>query len=244
MPLYFTNLNSSTNSLASTKSSSHVIVSKTQPPPKITDVYVPAVGTTKRNPIRHYRRSLTDTSSTNNSLTREVFNQFGQPSKTFISPDRDCSQFSQKIYPNFTTEPSCPIPIKSASTVLDKNYSTSMRELRERKGRTYIQNLPTSHNKTGLSANCPENPENPIINNATAYSCNINGAVGAKSNSAYQHSRFYRSTNGTMVFINNDKCITCGDPVIILNKKNMNMTPNACKNCVGRRTNHKTECSS
>ena len=250
MPLYFTNLNSSTNSLASKKPASRVIVSKSHPPPKISDVYVPATGLQKRNPIRHYRRSLTNTNKiASSSNSREVFNQFGQPGKTVIKSHNDnicdCPQFSQKVYPNSSkscsTLETCHLPIKSASTNIDKKYSTTMRELMERRGRTYRQNLPSDHSKVGLSVGCPENPVNPIKNNNTPYSCNINSGTGAKSNSEYQHSLFYRSTNGTVVFIHNDKCVSCNDPIQILNKKHMNMTPKACNKCLNRTANNNSK---
>ena len=256
MPLYFTNLNSSTNSLASKKPSSGVIVSRSQPPPKISDVFVPASGLQKRNPIRHYRRSLINTNPLSSSFnSREVFNQFGQPGKTVIKPNNnndnnndnicDCPQFSQKIYPNSSkscsTLETCHSVTRSASTNIDKKYSTTMRELMERRGRTYRQNLPSDHSKVGLSTGCPENPVNPIKNNNTPYSCNINSGTGAKSNSEYQHSLFYRSTNGTVVFIHNDKCVSCNDPIQILNKKHMNMTPKACNKCLNRTANNNSK---
>ena len=243
MPLYFTHLNSS---LAFKKPASQVLVSRTQPPPKTSDVFVPSSGLQKRNPIRHYRRSMTATGNTNNIntvLTREIFNQFDQPGKAIITSTRDssvcdCAQFSEKVYPNSTAAASCSgslevchRPTLSASTNLDKVYSTTMREFRQRRGQSYLQNLPTHHSKVGLSANCPEDPAVPIVNN-------INSGTGAKSNSEYQHSLFYRSTNGTVVFIHNDKCISCGVPAEILYKKNMNMTPKACGKCLNRMANY------
>ena len=262
MPLYFTHLNSS---LASKKPASQVLVSRMQPPPKTSEVFVPSSGLHKRNPIRHYRRSMTATGNTNNQvLTREIFNQFDQPGKAIITSTSDsdvcdCAQFAEKVYPNSTAAASCSSslevchrPILSASTIIDKSkvgssgncsnkdkvYSTTMREFRQRRGQSYLQNLPTNHSKVGLSANCPEDPAVPIVNNNTPYSCNINSGTGAKSNSEYQHSLFYRSTNGTVVFIHNDKCISCGLPAEILYKKNMNMTPKACGKCLNRMANY------
>lgn len=139
------------------------------------------------NPIRHYRKQYTNLNNSTTGFSNQSYiGSLDKPGGTIIST-ADCNNLYQKGY-NYlldlnditcrdknleNSNGNCFI-IKPSTTVIDKNYNASNKELLRKKCKTFNQNLPLTKFNTNLTSY----PDCSVINNCTP--------VFVPSNTKYQ----------------------------------------------------------
>ena len=229
----------------SLKPTNQTIVSKMVPPPNtnLDDFYV----VSKRNPLRHYRRQLVGT-NTSNLLIQPVFDV---PGNSIVKSTDGCPKcmkenddplfFSEEIYPNKlndcyidcsgyqSNDPTlwkynCCNPenniIRSANTNLSKKYSTTNREFLKNRCKTFKSNLYTDISNCSRDCNNCGNTSTPNKINSTG---NINNAIGGTSMSAHIYKRSFRDINSNSINNNNTGLCCPETPGKILYKNNNNI---------------------
>tara|TARA_Y100000591_G_scaffold333235_1_gene374876 strand:+ start:2843 stop:3697 length:855 start_codon:yes stop_codon:yes gene_type:complete len=199
----------------------------------------------QRNPIRHYRRELTH-ESYNTTHDRQIINNFNMPGKTIVTNSKDdcynCldnnfTAFKQEIYPNGETFIdgvgyqdisqniwkciSCnpeSNQIKRASTNYSKSYSPSIKNLLQKRMKTYDQNVIYDMSK------------NYIVNNKNVVCKNIKKTLGGVSGSHYSIKNGYKTNNNnTSNILMNSICCNNILSKSIYNNSN-SCTPPTCSN--------------
>lgn len=190
----------------------------------------------QRNPIKHYRRQY----ATNNTNRHIDLNTINLPGKTIVKTSEDCptcnlsnTQFiKDTIIPNnnpcFTTfsyqdtDPylwktmECRQKIKPPQPIMSQEYSPSIQSFRERRGKTYENNI--CHNNQNVSKNsgiCNNDNNSEYITKTSTIS------NGTTSISSYKIQSGYNYSDETNI-LNNSLC--CNNVVIKSDNPNFNNT--------------------
>ena len=195
---------------------------------------------------QYRRQLTIDTADKNShNISKQIVNDFNLPGRAITVNNKDscpdCNGnskglfFKEEIYPNndkfakgtgyydpnnhvwkcIACNPETNV-IKTASTIISKEYSSSNRQFLQKRCKTYKQNIYCKNTQciSGQHTSyCSTQCTNNISGNG-----NINNEIGAVSAGAYQYDKFYRNINGSYTILTDAICKECNFPVLY--KKN------------------------
>lgn len=196
---------------------------------------------------QYRRELTIDTADKNShNISKQIVNDFNLPGRAITVNNKDscpdCNGnskglfFKEEIYPNndkfakgtgyydpnnhvwkcIACNPETNV-IKTASTIISKEYSSSNRQFLQKRCKTYQQNIYCKNTQCipgqGIPGQDTSNCSTQCTNNISGNG-NINNAIGAVSAGAYQYGKFYRNINGSYTVVNNKICKECNLPVL------------------------------